>query len=162
MDDYRGISKYTNNKVYIKIPAIQKLRSLIGFHQIRWRCHKESLGRIFHIMTTNNSAGYNVLRHFLDSPRLQPPACNSFTRLPDDNSTLARNCLKWGNTGSKVEVNRWGRYSNGGDWRIYNNAIVWENKHYFTFVSPNYYCDDFTGNAYGALNIGDQWELFVR
>lgn len=162
VNNYKGITNYTNNKVYVIIPAIRKLRDVMGFHQIRWRCSKKSLGRTFHIMTTNNSAGHNVLKHFLDQPSLRPSACNSFVRLPDDNSILAQNCMKWGNIGSgRVEVNRWGRYSNTGDFRIYNNAIVWESKHYLTFVSPNYYCDDFTGN-YGALSIGDQWDLFVR
>ncbi|KXJ04823.1 hypothetical protein AC249_AIPGENE13777, partial [Exaiptasia diaphana] len=99
------------------------------------------------------------LDHFLVKATW-PTACNSFERLPDDTSILARNCMKWGHNGGNVEVNRWGRYSGYGGSRIHNNVIIWEKKYYFS--SQSYYCDDYTGPTYGALNVGDIWEMFVR
>jgi len=134
----------------------------MGFHQIRYRCHKKSIGRTLHIMTTNDSAGRNVLDHFLVNPSW-PTACNSFQRFPDDTSILGQNCAKWGNTGSSAEVNKWGRYSNTGNHRIYNNAIIWEGKHNVMFYQgSSYECDDSKSGVYGALNAGDLWELYVR
>ena len=44
--------------------------------------------------------------------------------------------------------------------RIYGSAIIWENKYYFSTM--DHYCDDFAGATYGALNVRDIWEIFVR
>ncbi|XP_020907076.1 uncharacterized protein LOC110245157 isoform X3 [Exaiptasia diaphana] len=160
--DYKAISNYADIRQNVLVPAIQNLRTIMGFHQLRYRCYKKSIDRTLHIMTTNNSAGHKVLDHYLVKATW-PTACNSFERLPDDTSVLSRNCQKWGYYDGKMEVNRWGRSSNGGDWRIYNNAIIWENKHYLLFHSGGaYYCDDFKDALYGALSIGDIWELYVR
>ncbi|KXJ10609.1 Intelectin-2 [Exaiptasia diaphana] len=157
--EYRSLESYTNYRQRIKLVALKNLRRDMSFHQLRFRCRKKSINRTIHIMTTNNTAGHKVLDHFLVKATW-PTACNSFERLPDDTSILARNCLKWGHNGGKVEVNRWGRYTGYGFNRIHNNVIILENKYYFS--SQSYYCDDFTGDTYGALNVGDIWEMFVR
>ena len=158
-EEYRSLANYTNYRQRIKLAALKSLRKDMGFHQLRFRCRKKSIDRTLHIMTTNNTAGHKVLDHFLVTPTW-PTACNSFERLPDDTSILARNCLKWGHNGGKVEVNRWGTSHKYGDTRIYGSAIAWVNKYYFT--TKAYYCDDFTGATYGALRVGDIWEIFVR
>ncbi|XP_048585299.1 uncharacterized protein LOC116601179 [Nematostella vectensis] len=160
--DYHSISNYTNGMVFVKVPAIRQLKAIMPFAQMRWRCHKKNVGRTLDIMTTNDSAGWNVITHFLSDPDIFPAACNSFTRLPDDDSFLAKNCAKWGNSGSATLIDKWGRYSNKGDFRIFNNAIVWENEYYFTGTAPNLFCDDFTGATYKETSIGDTWELYVR
>lgn len=162
VNDYRAISKYNVFTQNVEVPALQKLRLVMGFDQLRYRCHKKSIGRTLHILTTNDSAGHRVLDHFLVQPTW-PTACNSFRRLPDDTSILSQNCAKWGHYGGSALVNRWGRSTNTGNWRIYNNAITWEGQHKVVFYQgSDYECDDIKGGVYGALNAGDMWELYVR
>ncbi|CAH3034424.1 unnamed protein product [Pocillopora meandrina] len=83
----------------------------MGFTQIRFYYFKKIVGRVLLIMTNRNAEGENAVRFFTDSDSdVRPRACNSFTRLPDDNSTLAQKCEKWG----YFALNSWGhsRYSN--------------------------------------------------
>ncbi|KXJ10593.1 hypothetical protein AC249_AIPGENE26269 [Exaiptasia diaphana] len=98
--EYKSLASYTNYRQRIRLAALKNLRNDMGFHQLRFRCRKKSINRTLHIMTTNNTAGHKVLDHFLVKATW-PTACNSFERLQDDTSILARNCLKWGYNGGK-------------------------------------------------------------
>ncbi|XP_028516701.1 uncharacterized protein LOC114575626 [Exaiptasia diaphana] len=157
-NEYKSLASYTNYRQRIRLAALKNLRNDMGFHQLRFRCRKKSINRTIHIMTTNNTAGHKVLDHFLVKATW-PTACNSFERLQDDTSILARNCLKWGYNGGK-EVNRWGKSSNYGSTRLYSTSMLWEEKYYFSIQKYN--CDDYTGVTYGSLNVGDIWEIFIR
>lgn len=84
-----------------------------------------------------------------------------FVAFPDDNSYLAPNCSKWGNDGRDIECNKWGYYQNKGFFRIYNDPIIWEGKHYINLKPSVLACDDSTDNPY-PLSQGDKWQLFVR
>ncbi|KXJ10595.1 Angiopoietin-4 [Exaiptasia diaphana] len=161
-DNYRSLSNYNDYSQNFKNPALKKLREDMGFHQLRFRCRKKSINRTIHIMTTNNTAGHKVLDHFLVKTTW-PTACGSFERLTDDTSILAQNCLKWGRNGGRAEVNRWGISDNNGKARLFSNTFLWNGKHYFSCSSPDmFYCDDHKGDTYGALSIGDIWEIFLR
>ncbi|KXJ12399.1 hypothetical protein AC249_AIPGENE10591 [Exaiptasia diaphana] len=157
-NDYRAISNYSDLRQNILTTAIQDLRKTMGFDQLRYRCRKKRINRTLHIMTINNNAGYEVLYHFLVEPTW-PTACNSFERLQDDTSILARNCIKWGDSGLNNETDHWGKSSNKGRYRVYNHVIVLKPNHRLAFMSGGpYYCDD----SLRSVSIGDLWELYVR
>ncbi|XP_020907075.1 uncharacterized protein LOC110245157 isoform X2 [Exaiptasia diaphana] len=161
-NDYRFLSNYKDYKQLIVSSGLLQLRKDMGFHQLRFRCRKKSINRTLHIMTTDDNAGHKVLDHFF-ATTTWPTACNSFERLPDDTSILARNCLKWGlDNNGKTEVNRWGRKGATGTQRVYWEAILWGSKHSFSLIPTYYFCDDYTGATYGKLSVGDIWEIFVR
>ncbi|EDO27321.1 predicted protein, partial [Nematostella vectensis] len=154
--DYRYISTEKLGTVLVTSPAVQKLKSFIGFTQLRWRCRKQSVGRTIDIMTANNSSGARVLVHFLDRVMF-PDACGSFVRLPEDNSILTRNCAKWGSNGTLPE-GEWGKYGLRGPLRLYNYPFFWSGNFTFSCKNSFWYCDD----AGSDQNANDFWELYVR
>ncbi|EDO40613.1 predicted protein [Nematostella vectensis] len=154
--DYRYISTEKLGTVLVKSLAVQKLKSFIGFTQLRWRCRKQSVGRTIDIMTANNSSGARVLVHFLDGVTF-PDACGSFVRLPEDDSILTRNCAKWGSNGTLPE-GEWGKNGLGGPLRLYNYPFFWSGNFTFSCINSFWYCDD----AGSDQNANDFWELYVR
>ena len=72
-----------------------QLKSNMGLTQIRFYCYKKKRDGVFHIITNQNNRGGNVVKFFTESDTI-PKACDSFTRLPDDNSTLSNSCSDWG------------------------------------------------------------------
>lgn len=159
--DFTMIQNYSNGLVRIDIPAIRQLKQLINFTQIRYFCHKKSTGRTFHIMTKNDPHGKRAVKYLIEDPSVQPRACGSFVAFPDDNSFLATNCAKWGNDGSSGECNKWGYFKHKGIFRIYNDPILWEGKHYVNLKTSVLACDDLI-TAPLPLSKGDKWQLFVR
>ncbi|KAJ7382432.1 hypothetical protein OS493_035081 [Desmophyllum pertusum] len=102
-DSYRTIlPNYNSNKQYLLRNGFKQLKDDMGFTQIRFYCFKKKPGRVFHIMANKNTKGANVVKFFTESETM-PTVCGSFTRLPDDNSSLAANCDKWG----YMDYNRW-------------------------------------------------------
>jgi hypothetical protein len=88
-----------------------------------------------------------------------PTACNSFVRLPDDQSILAANCTKWGYSLNGIAmINKWGRSPYTGTWRPYKQIAVWPGVHSVAFIAGDYMCDDY--NQVGQA--GDIWKMFVR
>ena len=121
---------------------------------------------MFHIMTSNDSKGNDVVKFFTTSNDL-PEACGSFWRLPDDNSSLAVNCQEWGhpekNKWGHPEKNKWGHRPHGltSD-RLYRKPMVWENTRFFRFTLGNgLRCDD-KGLSENVGSHGDKWQIFVR
>ncbi|KAL9984853.1 hypothetical protein ACROYT_G007192 [Oculina patagonica] len=162
-DDYKSISNYTDNFLFVSKSGVKELREAVNMKQLRWYCYKKQQGSIFHVMTKNDSVGYGVLDYFLLSPDMRASACNSFIRLPDDNSTLSQNCAKWGNNGTQAEVNEWGYYSHSGDWRIYREVSRWtaEQKSFSLRPQTQYWCDD-EADAVSTVSPGDTWEVYAR
>lgn len=159
--DYRTITNYGSGLVRIDVPAILQLKQLIRFTQMRYFCRKGSTGRTFHIMTKNDPFGEKAVRYLTEDPYVQPRACGSFVTLPDDNSFLAANCAKWGNDGKGSECDKWGFHRNKGTFRVYNDPIFWEGKHYINLKTSVLACDDSHSNP-APLSRGDTWQLFVR
>ena len=153
---YRRILPNCNsNNQYLKLNGFNQLKIDMGFTQIRFYCFKKKRGRVLHIMTNNNSSGANVVKFFTDSDTM-PEACGSFTRLPDDNSTLANNCGSWG----YPNTNEWGHRNYRTNTRLYSRPMVWKGKLYFSLHNSPHLCDD-DKNEF-AMSLGDTWRIFVR
>ncbi|PFX17042.1 Angiopoietin-4 [Stylophora pistillata] len=159
--NYRMISNYNSGIVRIDVPAIFQFKQLTRFTQIRFYCHKNSTGRTFHIMTKNDINGESIVKYLIEDPSIQPRACASFERLPGDNAYLSVNCLKWGNDGTRGECDKWGSFKNKGSYRVYNDPIFWENKHYVNMKPSILACDD-SYSSPAPLSLGDTWQIFVR
>ena len=158
-NQFKDISSYARGIVRVNVNALLQLKQHIKFTQLRYFCHQNSAGRIFHIMTKRNQAGEAAVRYLIENAQTRPPACGSFKRLPDDNSILAANCNKWGNDGNCNKCNKWGHPNHRMTYRVYNNPIFWEGKSYVNFYPKFLACDGFS-NA--PLAKGDKWQLFVR
>ena len=65
-----------------------------NFTQIRFHCSKEKV-TTFHVATTLNNKGAEVVRFFSGERDEMPNSCDSFFRMDGDNSRLAQNCAKW-------------------------------------------------------------------
>ena len=88
-----------------------------------------------------------------------PTACNSFVRLPDDDSILAANCNKWGYSASGTTMTgKWGRHPYTGPWRVYKRPVTWSGVRLVSFVQGEYHCDDYVSSG----RAGDVWYMFVR
>ena len=158
-NQFKDISSYASGMVRVNDRALLQLKRLIKFTQLRYFCHQNSTGRIFHIMTKRNLAGKTAVRYLIENAQTRPPACGSFERLPDDNSILAANCNNWGNNGTCSKCNKWGHPNNRQAYRLYNSPIFWEGKSYVKFNPKSLACDGFS-NA--SVSKGDKWQLFVR
>ena len=110
---------------------------------------------MFHIITSQNNRGANVVKFFTDSDTI-PKACDSFTRLPDDNSTLTNSCSDWG----FQTTDRWGHENNLNKRRLYSRPILWARKRYYTLSGDLLTCDDNLNDL--AMSEGDKWQMFVR
>ena len=157
LDSYRQIlPKYTINEHYLLRSGFNQLKQDMGFSQIRFYCFKKKSGSVFHIMTSNDSMGNDVVKFFTTSDNL-PQACGSFWRLPDDNSSLAVHCHHWGDPGDK-----WGHKEHGLTTdRLYRKPLVWLNTRYFRFtLGSGVSCDDKPSS--GIVTHGDKWQIFVR
>lgn len=153
-DDYRALSNCSQNSLYVSSKVLKLLRPAMDFQQLRWYCFKKSRGRVFHVMTTNDTAGYHVLEYFFENSDTPATACDSFIRLPDDNSTLAQKCHQWGGG------NQWGSPSTSRKRRIYRNVSTWVAGAKSVSLLPNFWCDD--QGKLPSLSPGDLWRMYVR
>ena len=155
-DSHRKILRnYNSNNQFLKRNGFNQLKIDMGFTQIRFYCFKKKRGRVFHIMTNNDALGANVVKYFTNSDTM-PEACGSFTRLPDDNSTLANNCAKWG----YPNTNRWGHEQQISDKRLFIRPLLWLDIGYYMLVGDPFSCDD-DKNEFD-MSLGDTWKIFVR
>ena len=154
-------SNYNNNSIAVTAQALFKLKEMISFVQLRWFCFKKARGRVFHVATSNNTAGHHVVDYFLKAVGYTAETCQSFTVLPDDNSTLSLNCDEWGGNETHTAVDRLGSYFNRGRLRMYRNVSSWfDEKKYFSVKSPRFLCcDDAPANG---VSPGDTWEVYAR
>ena len=105
---------------------------------------------------TNNDAKGSDVPMFYTSSDIQPVACGSFTRLADDNSTLAAKCDKWG----YPSYNTWGHTLHLSDLRLFDKSAVWRNAIRVRFAgdaADEYDCDDDAD----SLSLGNTWQVFV-
>ena len=151
---FQGMRNYGNGKMAITKSAMKQLRAYINFTQIRFHCSKEK-GTRFHVRTTLNNKGTEVVRFFSGERDEMPDSCDSFVRMDGDNSRLAQNCAKWANAG------KWGHAKHSvTENRLYNHAaFVGGRYHWIISTSGNWKCDD---NIRNNLSIGDFWKVYVR
>ena len=155
-DSYREIlPNYRFNSQLLLRDGFKQLKNDMGFTQIRFYCYKKKRDRVFHIITNQNNRGANVVKFFTDSDNI-PKACDSFTRLPDDNSTLANSCSDWG----FETTDRWGHEKHLNKIRLYSRPILWAWKRYYTLSGDPLTCDDNLNQL--AMSKGDKWQIFVR
>ena len=147
------LPKYNYNKHFLLRNGLNQLKQDMGFTQIRFYCLKKTTGRVFHIMTNKDAKGAKVVNFFNTSDTM-PAACNSFTRLADDTSLLAKNCDKWG----YPTKDRWGHQSNLDDYRLFTRPLTWANTRFYKLRGSVLQCDD-TSNV---MSLGDIWQIFVR
>ena len=154
--DYRiQLSNYRSNLHLLVTEGLKNLRSDIGFQQFRFYCRKATPGRVFHITTKITSLGEAVVQYFTGNTSVPPQACDSFTALPDDNSTLSGECMKWG----YPTKNTWGKNATTPqNIKLYKKLVLWRTESAVAMGPSDYFCDDLTKNG----TDGDTWEFFVR
>ncbi|XP_068762529.1 uncharacterized protein [Montipora capricornis] len=155
---YHGISNYGNNMLSITKSALKELKKQLAFTQLRFHCSKK-LGRTFHVTTTSNSTGEDVVRYFSDLTDVLPASCGSFHKMSDDDSYLSVRCNKWGNDGSHY-VGKWGHHKKTGEDRLRDHAAFVAQKFHWFLSTSTQLCDDKTGEI--PLSTGDFWRVYVR
>ena len=101
------------------------------------------------------------MQYFTGNTSVPPQACDSFTALPDDNSTLSGECMKWGHpTKNTWGKNAWGENSTTPqNIKMYKRLVLWKSeKHAVAMGHSDYFCDDLTKDG----SDGDKWEFYVR
>ena len=155
---YHAISQYHRNNMFLAKTAMNELKTYLNFTQLRFHCSKR-LKRTFHVTTAANSIGEAVVQYFNGQTDAQPYSCESFVRMEDDNSKLAKVCQEWGSDSSKHNVSKWS-VAPRNDNRLYDHTvIVWYAYHWN--IQPQhgrFDCDDYAN----AVSAGDFWKVFVR
>ena len=87
-----------------------------------------------------------------------PHSCNSFVRMENDNSELAKVCQKWGHENGVNFIVKWA--SGKTEDRLYLEAvIVWYKYHWrITPGDSGVDCDDLAG----GVSSGDFWKVYAR
>ena len=157
---YRGISNYQNNRMGITTSAMNELRTHLSFTQLRFHCRKQQ-GRTFHVTTVPNNTGEAVVHYFSGQTDTMPYSCNSFVRMKDDSSYLAKQCSQWGNDGSQF-VGKWGHVSKRGETRMYDHTAFVAGRYHWKITHGTWLCDDKTASGYLPLSSGDSWKIYLR
>ena len=163
---YRGISNYKNKRMGISRTALHELRKHLPFTQLRFYCSKQH-GRTFHVVTTTNSTGEDVVEYFSGQTDVKPASCGSFVRMEDDNSQLAEQCANWGYNESteQFRAGKWGGVpwlSSSSDEMMYDHALFILSANYWLVgkTGGRWECDDF--HIPTNLVPNDVWRIFVR
>lgn len=159
-DDYKDLSKYRNNSLFLSVTGLKKLREDMGFDEMRFYCYKKKVGKVIHIKTNKDSLGEAVVK-FYTVNAIFPKACGSFTILPDDTSELSRRCNDWGVPWENPK--KWGHSSFKDEDRMYvYPALIFKDGAYiieFSFI--RLLCDD-NLDTYATPAYGDEYKIFVR
>ena len=158
--DFNSLSYYSDHRQYFTGTALLQLRNEIGFKQLRFYCHKKKVGTVVHFMTKLNSLGEAVLKFFTEESvtSTKPQACDSYTVLSDDNSTLTEDCTNLGWTSAD---GTWATRSNTKDNRIMKAILRRGAFHRFASRPNKRDCDDYHSEDV-SLSPGDTWAIFVR
>ena len=162
--NYESLSNYSDHQLHVLSTLLLRLRNVMGFKQVRFFCHKKKVGTVFHIMTNVNPLGEGVVKYFIDDnlALTRPQACGSYTVLPDDNSTMSKDCNTMGWNGTHAD-GKWGRFDTTGQSRILSpvtrRGLL--DSHGFVSHYKRRDCDDWRGTE-ASLSPGDKWAIFVR
>ena len=160
--DFKGLFNYKDPRQLVSSTSLLQLRNNIGFKQLRFYCHKKKVGTVFHIMTNVNPMGEAVVKFFTEEDLIstRPKTCGSYIVLPDDNSTLSKDCsiLGWNKTHAD---SRWAGFNNVYENRIMRPILRRWHSHRFISAPTKRDCDDFQ-SLEASLSSGDTWAIFVR
>ena len=160
---YRNLSNYGDHRQYLVPSVLLSLQNDMGFDQMKFYCHKKQVGNVIHIMTNMNPLGEAVVKFFTDIKlgTIRPLACGSYTVLPDDNSTLSKDCSKLGWNGTHSD-GKWSKYiSTYGKHRLQSPVTRYDEASFSSRTSARA-CDDSKGRSESSLSPGDTWGIFVR
>ena len=144
ISDLRGFK--AGKKYGMTTSALMTLRTIISYTQFRFKCKKHAGSKLLHIKTRDDSSGHRVL-DCINACNL--PSCDTFKRLPDDNSQLSQRCQDWS----------W-RDRNTPNWLMDHLMYVYYAEHWNIGAHGNRYeCDSF---EHGKISNGDFWEVYVR
>ncbi|KAJ7380699.1 hypothetical protein OS493_007067 [Desmophyllum pertusum] len=165
ISDYKSLSNYSDHRMYVLSTLLLRLRNDMGFKQIRFYCHKKQVGTVLHIMTNLNPLGEAVVMHFIDDnlASTRPQTCGSYTVLPDDNSTLSKDCSMLGWNGTHAD-GKWTSTNVTGQSRIQfplNPYGFQDSRRSFVSSYKRRDCDDRRATE-ASLSPGDTWAIFVR
>ena len=154
---YRRVDSYKSNNLVLSNSALNDLRTLMPFTQMRFHCSKPG-GSTFHIVTTGNSSGEAVVQYFTGQTNTMPDSCGSYIKLWDDTSKLANQCADWGrNNSGHYHVGKWGHQDRH---ELYDHpAFTAFTYHWVTFI--RWECDDYKLGSY-LPPPGTFWKIFVR
>ncbi|KAL9978223.1 hypothetical protein ACROYT_G015718 [Oculina patagonica] len=158
----RILSNYRNHQQTLTATTLLQLRNELGFNQMRFYCHKKNVGTVLHIMTRMNPLGEAVVNYFLNESLApsRPQTCGSYTVLPDDNSTLSKDCTKLGENGTHAD-GKWAKHSKNNINRIQKPLFSYEDYHRLRSSPGRRDCDDWASGE-DSLSPGDTWAAFVR
>ena len=94
-----ALSEVHNGRTCVKYGDMGQFMKRNGYTQLRFYCHKTSVGRTVDIATKNDSKGAAVIDYFFGTGGF-PDSCDSYYRIKADDSNLGKNCQwvrgKWG------------------------------------------------------------------
>lgn len=159
---FKDLSYYSDHRQKVTSTALQQLQTEMGFKQLRFYCHKKKVGTVFHIMTNINPLGEAVVKYYTDNNMalIRPQTCGSYTVLPDDNSTLSKDCSKLGSNGTHAD-GKWSNFKITGKNRILQAIVRAGDDRRFCSLPSQRDCDDRNGDE-ASLSPGDTWAIFVR
>ena len=160
---FKGLSNYSDHRQTVPSKVLQVLKNEMGFKQLRFYCHKKKVGTVFHIMTNINPQGEAVVEYLIGDNLIstRPQACGSYTVLPDDNSTLSRDCSKLGWNGTHADGKWAAPWFTAGGYRLRRVILARNFSHQFKSQPKERCCDDWN-NGEESLSPGDTWAVFVR
>ena len=154
---YRKVDSYKSNNLVLKNSALNDLKTLMPFTQMRFHCRKPG-GSTFHIVTTGNSTGEAVIQYFTGQTNTMPDSCGSYIKLWDDNSKLANLCAYWGRENHNYHVGKWGHE---GMSELYDHPAFTQSAYYWLTFS-RWECDDHELSASYLPPNETFWKIFVR
>ena len=147
---------------FLKTSAVGRLRSLLKFKQIRFKCSKPSSGKQLDLASSKNTLGSQVVRYFTGEMAVGtfPKACGSFDVLPSDDSTLSQICSQWGRVSGSYLKGTWGHDGIAMETRLINHPLFRQYHNHFLLAQTRWECDDVAVNV--KPKSEDYWKLFVR
>ena len=143
-----------NDKVLLDVSTVKQLQIITNFKQLRFECYKPSIGRRIDIATKVNAEGLAVLHLFLFRNISNPQACQSYKRLPNDNSLLTADCISW-------SEGKWGGSFGISTLTMYELPFYKGYAYHFMLGSSRFIdrweCDD-----YASTDKRGEWNYYFR
>ena len=149
------IANYKNQDLgLIHATTLHKLRTVTSFSQLRFHCHKATVGRTVHIITALNATGFAVVDYFTSLSKPVPLACGSFYMGHGDDSMMSKLCSAWGPGG----IGKWNHEANVPKEEKMNAPFYVQGLYHFYVETGRPECDDYEK----PISAGDFWKIYVR
>ena len=117
------------------------------------KCRKHGGINLIHIKTTDDRKGNEIsecLTYSNSFTKVVLPSCNTYIRMPDDNSRIGQNCGEWG----------WDNVIGKAKWLMDHLMYIKYHAHWnLGFDGKRYECDTYEFNN---IQNGDFWKIYVR